>query len=147
MFSKILFPTDGSDFAQGTIAKAVALAKQFNASLVAFHALPRYHYPLHLDMAPYSYPTRDEFNALSVRRAQHALEVVSQAAAQAGVSCSTRTATDQPAAEAIVQAAKDEGCDLICMASHGEGGYSATFLGSNASKVLAHTALPVFVLR
>jgi len=147
MFSKILFPTDGSEFAQARLGKAVELAKHFNASLVVFHALPRYHYPLHLDMTPFSFPTREEFDAQSRARAQHALDAVSQAAAQAGVSCSTRTMAEVPAAEAIVQAAQDEGCDLICMASHGQSGFSGAFLGSNATKVLTHTSLPVFVLR
>lgn len=146
MFRKILFPTDGSDFAQGTIAQAVAVAKQFNATLVAFHAMPRYRRPLHLDMTPFNFPSREEFAAQTKAQAQHALDAVHRAADLAGVSCSTRMAEDQPAAEAIVQAAKDEGCDLICMASHGESGYTPAFLGSNASKVLAHTTLPVLVL-
>ena len=41
--------------------------------------------------------------------------------------------------EAIINTAKDKGCELICMASHGRKGMSALVLGSETVKVLTHS--------
>ena len=49
--------------------------------------------------------------------------------------------------QAIIAAAKDKGCDLIVMASHGRRGISRLILGSETSKVLAHSKVPVLVER
>jgi nucleotide-binding universal stress UspA family protein len=47
--------------------------------------------------------------------------------------------------QAIVATAKEKGCDLIVMASHGRGGVAAVVLGSVTTKVLTHTAIPILV--
>ena len=44
------------------------------------------------------------------------------------------------------QAAKSK-CDLIMMASHGRKGISGALLGSETAKVLAHSEVPVLVVR
>ena len=49
--------------------------------------------------------------------------------------------------EAIIDAAKDKGCDLIVMASHGRRGLNAVLLGSETQKVLTHSSIPVMVYR
>jgi len=46
-----------------------------------------------------------------------------------------------------LQAAKDKGCDLIAMASHGRTGIARVMLGSETQKVLAHATIPVLVMR
>jgi nucleotide-binding universal stress UspA family protein len=43
--------------------------------------------------------------------------------------------------------AKDKGCDLIVMASHGERGIAGVILGSVTAKVLAQAHVPVTVYR
>jgi nucleotide-binding universal stress UspA family protein len=43
--------------------------------------------------------------------------------------------------------AKDKGCDLIVMASHGERGIASVLLGSVTAKVLAQANVPVTVFR
>ena len=47
----------------------------------------------------------------------------------------------------IIKAAKRNRCDLIVMGSHGRRGISRLLLGSQASKVLAHSTVPVLVIR
>ena len=54
--------------------------------------------------------------------------------------------TDFPA-EGIVATAKDKGCDLIVMASHGRRGLSRVLLGSQAVSVLTHSTIPVLICR
>jgi nucleotide-binding universal stress UspA family protein len=46
-----------------------------------------------------------------------------------------------------VAAAKKHRCDLIVMASHGRSGLAAVVLGSQTTKVLTHTKIPVLVCR
>jgi hypothetical protein len=50
-------------------------------------------------------------------------------------------------AEGIIATAKDKGCDLIVMASHGRRGLSKLILGSQATRVLALTTVPVLICR
>jgi nucleotide-binding universal stress UspA family protein len=49
--------------------------------------------------------------------------------------------------EAIIATARQEGCDLIVMASHGRSGAGALLLGSETTKVLTHSEIPVLVCR
>jgi nucleotide-binding universal stress UspA family protein len=49
--------------------------------------------------------------------------------------------------EAIIALAEEAGCDLIFMASHGRRGVAALLLGSETSKVLTHSKIPVLVTR
>ena len=50
-------------------------------------------------------------------------------------------------AEAIIELAKLNHCDLILMASHGRKGIAAVLLGSETQKVLTHSQIPVMVYR
>jgi Universal stress protein family len=50
-------------------------------------------------------------------------------------------------AEGIIAAAKDKGCDLIVMASHGRRGAARLLLGSQAYEVLANSSVPVPIVR
>ncbi len=64
-----------------------------------------------------------------------------------GVECdSVVVAADNPYEE-IVKNAEAHGCDLIMMASHGRRGLDAVVLGSETTKVLTHTKIPVLVVR
>jgi nucleotide-binding universal stress UspA family protein len=63
------------------------------------------------------------------------------------VACDTLHVKDQYPAEGIVEAAQARGCDLIVMASHGRRGLSKLLLGSQATRVLTHTDVPVLVCR
>jgi len=49
--------------------------------------------------------------------------------------------------EAIIEAATKNYCDLIVMASHGRKGVAALVLGSETTKVLTHSKIPVLVCR
>ena len=49
--------------------------------------------------------------------------------------------------EAIIKAAEEKGCDLIFMASHGEKGVAGLLIGSETTRVLTHTKIPVLVYR
>jgi nucleotide-binding universal stress UspA family protein len=54
---------------------------------------------------------------------------------------------DSYAAEAILEAAKSIGADLIVMATHGRRGLNRLLLGSQANAVITHSTMPVLVVR
>ena len=54
---------------------------------------------------------------------------------------------DQQAADGILATAKDRGCDLIVMASHGRRGLQLLLYGSQTHRVLAQSTLPVLICR
>lgn len=59
--------------------------------------------------------------------------------------CETLQVIQDHTYQAIVATAKEKGCDLIVMASHGRSGLAAVLLGSVTTKVLTHTTIPVLV--
>jgi nucleotide-binding universal stress UspA family protein len=49
--------------------------------------------------------------------------------------------------EGILKTAKARRADLVVMASHGRGSLSGLLLGSETTKVLTHSKIPVLVCR
>jgi nucleotide-binding universal stress UspA family protein len=56
------------------------------------------------------------------------------------------TEADEPY-EGLLNAAREHGCDLVMMASHGRKGVRGLLLGSQTQKLLTHSAIPVLVYR
>ena len=79
--------------------------------------------------------------------AQKTLTEAKSAADAAGMDCETLHVIDRSPAEGIIEVANEKGCDLIVMASHGRRGINLALLGSQTSKVLALSKIPVLVLR
>ncbi|MHC2336483.1 nucleotide-binding universal stress UspA family protein [Bradyrhizobium sp. USDA 4454] len=77
--------------------------------------------------------------------ATSALDSAARAAKEAGVSCETSQVESGRPDQAIIAAAKDKGCDLIAMSSHGRSGLSAILIGSVTNKVLTQAKIPVLV--
>jgi nucleotide-binding universal stress UspA family protein len=88
-----------------------------------------------------------EFYDAQERIAAARVKQVADAAAAAGVKCASHTVEALHAWEAILDHAKTQGCDLVVMASHGRRGMSALLLGSETSRVLTHSPLPVLVVK
>jgi nucleotide-binding universal stress UspA family protein len=88
-----------------------------------------------------------EFYDAQERIAAERVKKVSERAAAAGTACSAVTVEALHPWEAILDHAKAQGCDLIVMASHGRRGVSALLLGSETSRVLTHSDLPVLVVK
>jgi nucleotide-binding universal stress UspA family protein len=73
------------------------------------------------------------------------LDRAANAAKEAGVPCETIQVENGQPYQAIIAAAKDKGCDLIVMSSHGRSGLSMLLIGSVTNKVLTHAKTPVLV--
>jgi nucleotide-binding universal stress UspA family protein len=48
--------------------------------------------------------------------------------------------------EVILKVAADKDCDVIIMGNHGAGGWTHTFLGNVAKKVLRRSKKPVYII-
>ena len=147
MFKHVLVPTDGSQFSQDTVRRAVLFAKDVGARITAFYAKPEYPVTYYGEGALIDSTTPEQFALLAEEQAQQILGEVEKLCQEAGVSCTKMTLTNDITYEAIIEAATQSGCDLIFMASHGRKGLSGLLLGSETNKVLTHTTIPVLVYR
>ena len=147
MFKHILVPTDGSQFSQNAVRQAVIFAKETGAQITAFYAKPAPPIPYYGEGIGYNFEMPSKYNELLEKQAQESLGFVENLCQQEGVSCTKLESTSDVPYQAIIEAATQCKCDLIFMASHGRSGISALLLGSETSKVLTHSKIPVLVYR
>lgn len=146
MYRKILLPTDGSALCETATTRGIEFAKFAGASVVGFHAIPATSYLIYTEAGP-SDVLAEQFERDAVARGERLVKAVEDQARAAGVSCETLTLVNDHPWEGIIEAAAKKGCDLIFMASHGRKGLSALLLGSETTKVLTHTKVPVLIYR
>lgn len=147
MYKNILVPTDGSALSLRTAHDAVKLARKLGAKITAFYVAPAYRIEIYTDYVPPDLMSPQQHAANAKKTAQRYLDAVKKAAAELRVACSGYYVVNDSAADAIVKAARKYKCDLIHMGSHGRSGLSKLLLGSQTSKVLAHSRIPVLVHR
>ena len=146
MYQKILIPTDGSELCRTAAIKGIAFAKEVGARIVAFHAIPATSYMLYTESGPSDLMV-EQFEKEAQARGGRLVKEIAELATREGVPCETVCLTNDHPWEGIIEAATTRGCDLIFMASHGRRGLSALLLGSETTKVLTHTKVPVLVYR
>jgi len=145
MFTHLLIPTDGSERSEAAIQAGVRFAKSINAKVTGLYAMPKFHVLAYeKEMVT---DTREQFAKDCKAEADKFLAVIVRTAKAADVPCETALQTTDHPYEAIIATAKEKGCDLIMMASHGRGGVQALLLGSETQKVLTHSKIPVLVFR
>jgi nucleotide-binding universal stress UspA family protein len=144
MYKRILVPTDGSDITGKAVQSAIAMAKLTGAELFGIGVKEPFPYSAISEMQPV--PPQEFFDAQE-RIAAGNVKALVDAATAAGVKCQGHTVEALHPWEAILDHAKDQGCDLVVMASHGRRGVQALLLGSETQKVLTHSTLPVLVVR
>ena len=147
MFEHILIPTDGSDWSLRTIHAGIDMAKRLGARVTGFYAQQTYPVSPFAEYVPPDVISPEEFDQRQRERAERVLATVSELAQAAGVPCETATAVADSPWVGITKAAKEKGCDLIFMASHGRRGLASILLGSETYRVLAHCHIPVLVYR
>lgn len=145
MFKHILIPTDGSDLSRKAVIYGVQLAKAVGAKVTAITLMEPYHVAS-MDAVLIA-ETIEEHDALTARSADRALEQVKMAGEAASVAVETLRETHDQPYRAIIDRALANKCDLIVMASHGRRGVAALLVGSETTKVLTHSTIPVLVYR
>jgi len=149
MYAHILVPTDGTEHSGKAVRNAAELAATLG-SRVTIVAVAR---PLHsIAGEPHTVGAMSDEAAAYVHQFLTAdfedrLQKAKGIAAKAGADCDVVTAQGEHIYQAIIDTAASRGCDLIVMASHGRRGLSALILGSETTKVLTHSTIPVLVVR
>ena len=146
MYSHLLVPLDGSELSERAAQASLELARKLGARVTAFVAeapppLPH----MGSNVTLYRHDT-DEHLA---RTEAHALTVLKQfkgRAAELGVPCEGHFGRSDAVDDAIVEAAKRYGCDMIVMVTHGRGALGELFFGSHTKNVLSRSKLPLLVL-
>jgi len=149
MYTNILISTDGSELAQRGVDHGLSLAKALGAKVIILTVTERFPFSANAAGAGWV-PTADDIEGYEEGQTENAKKVLhaaKDAAEKAGVTVETRHVPDAWPAEAIVETAKSEGCNLIVMASHGRRGLGRLILGSQTAEVLAHSPVPVLVVR
>jgi len=147
VYKCILVPTDGSPQSHKAIKSAVRLAAEQKAKVVGFHVASSHQPRVFVDFVPPNFMTRQEYAQVAKKSAAKHLDYIRKAAEQAGAAYTGAHAASEFPYMEIVRAAQRYHCDLIFMASHGRRGLSRLLLGSETSKVLAHSKIPVLVHR
>ncbi len=150
----ILVPLDGSTLAEQMLEPATALARLATSTIVLMRVIR----PLLPSSPPIGMGT---FSNVAVHLAQDIdrlqrqleqeafvyLERIAQKLSNADVPVKTQVVVaDQPGV-GILKEAREIGCDLIALETHGRRGLKRMFLGSVADKVLRGSTVPVLLHR
>ncbi len=144
MFTSILIPTDGSEKAVIAASKAVELAKEQGAKLTAVVVIDPFPY---IGLGEASAFGLQAYLSEAQAMATQSLDGVRAMAEAAGVPFMAETIERSAVFEGILDAATEQGCDLIVMGSHGRSGVKALIVGSETQKVLTHSRIPVLVIK
>jgi nucleotide-binding universal stress UspA family protein len=124
-FNRLLIASDGSPFSAVAWEEALSIARTSGSSLIGVSV------------------ARDES---AIPRTQATLQLMQQAAAQAGVNLEALMLRGRPF-EAILNAAALKQVDLIILGSHGRTGLKRLLLGSVAERVIGLAPCPVLVVK
>ena len=145
MYKRILVPLDGSETARYGLREAIALAREQKATLRLLHVISEF--PITVEMAD-----KKEFDKVQKSLFEWGQGMLQEARALA-TSLAVETETQLRdlhggrVADAIVHEAREAGCDLIVIGTHGRRGLSRALLGSDAERVLRQSHVPVLLVR
>jgi len=145
MYRHLLVPVDGTDLSTETVSNAVEFARSLGARITFFHAQPNHAAPLSGEAEVVRLTSPAEFLYAYEGRARELLAKAESAARALGVPCASTTTVNDSPYRAIIAAAREAGCDLIYMASHGRRSSLGMMLGSQTLKVLVNAGMPVLV--
>lgn len=149
MYSNIICGIDGSELSTKALRHALALAAKTGAKVTAVTVTEP-----SIIVAPGAEIMMVDTSAmladLDKAKEDSAKGILAEAEAAAklsGAAIAVKHVPNSHPAEGILQAAKDLGADLVVMGSHGRRGLGRLLLGSQAAEVLAHTHVPVLVIK
>jgi nucleotide-binding universal stress UspA family protein len=141
---RILFATDLSQASERAFEQAADMAGGSGAELLIAHA---YQPPTVTPTDAYLSAAMYEQLDVKLREtAAQQLERFARLARERGVAARALLLAG-PAHEAISEAVKEEGADLIIMGTHGRTGPARFFLGSVAARVVSEAPCPVLTIR
>lgn len=146
MFKHILMPTDGTEHSERAAARGIELAKLCGAKVTGIHVVQDFRMMMAAE-GWVSAMSEEQEEEQARARAASFLDYVKKTADAAGVPCDTVIAKNLHPYDAIVDTANERGCDLIVMTSRKGKGLGAMLMGSEATRVLHRTSIPVLTFR
>jgi nucleotide-binding universal stress UspA family protein len=148
MYDHILIATDGSELAAKGVRHGLALAGPLGARVTVLTVSE----PLQLQAAKQAVAAGVDdpvarYDQQIDDDMKDRFEPIERQAAERRIQIDLLHEIDQSPAQAILRTARLKGCDLIVMTSHGRHGAARLLLGSQTAAVLAHTTVPVLVVR
>ncbi|HRY25962.1 MAG: universal stress protein [Geminicoccaceae bacterium] len=167
MFTKILAAVDGSGHAGKAVAIAGSLAGRYDADLVIAHVLtgqdvpdelrrmaevehlvePRPTEPARLGNLSVGSATKVDEGRLAAAVGARVLERAVAAAKREGARRVTPLQLSGDAADALLEAAKEQGADLVVVGSRGFGALGSLVMGSVSSKLAHHLEVPCLTVK
>lgn len=144
--TKILVPTDFSDYSDKALQQALDIAKQYNAQVFVFHVIPKEVNRCVADVCMGDDVIRDIEEQMATRAQEELLKQVSKFSRAKEVSVVTDFGKGIPY-EAILQETEDKGIDLIVIASLGRSGLARFLIGSVSRNVLKGAKCPVLLTK
>ena len=144
MYQHILIATDGSEISGKAVRQGLALAKAVGARatvITVSEPFPNFQ----SEFA--SGEVVKQHQSAQQKEAGSYLASAMKAADEIGITAGTLHVADSHPAEAILDAAMAQDCDLIVMGSHGRRGLGRLLLGSKTYEVVSHGHVPVLVVR
>jgi nucleotide-binding universal stress UspA family protein len=147
MYKKMFVATDGSELSHKAVDMAIDLASLYGAELCALKVVPRVQQSFFEGVTCLGEREAKDLLATWKQDAENLLKVIVATGKQKGVTVKPLVLSSDLVAEAIVKTAEEGHSELIVMASHGRRGIKRLLLGSETANVLAHTSIPVLVVR
>jgi nucleotide-binding universal stress UspA family protein len=148
MYKHVLIATDGSELANKALEHGLALAKRNDASVsIVTVTEPWSAFEMAQQAREHRSDPVGQFEATAADTAKRILDGALKQAEACGVQAAGVHVKDQYPAEGIIATARDKGCDLIVLASHGRRGLPRLLLGSQAYEVLTRCTVPALIVR
>jgi nucleotide-binding universal stress UspA family protein len=151
MFERILVCLDGSSVAEEILPSVIdeALAHHSQVILLRVVSPPEITIPIGIPGEP-GIPMSTEGAVRRTRKeeteADNYLKRIAGLIGEKGLDTQCVVLPGM-AGETITNYAKENGCKLIAMATHGHGGFRRLVLGSTAEFVLHHSSVPMLIVR
>jgi nucleotide-binding universal stress UspA family protein len=146
MFSSIMVGTDGSPTAAAAVGEAITLASGVGARLLIVSAYEPIS-ELRLREERRSAPPDAQWMVNPREDVLAVLERARELAAAGGVEQVETFARQGDAADAIIDIAEEQGCDLIVVGNRGMTGAKRFLLGSVPNKISHHAPCSVLIVR
>ncbi len=137
---RILWATDGSKEADSSLRYTIFLAEKFGAKILCLFVSD-----IEIPITTL-YAVTDDFIIKAAQKVENRLENklkrVQKKLKGKGIDSTYKIVRDETT-QGIIKAVKKSGCDLIVMGKHGQGFIERMLIGSNTSRVLKKSPVPV----
>lgn len=156
MYTNILLPTDGLGKCKFGTCHGVLLAKNLGAKVTAVcvtaklsgQEILKIYNPDMLfgtSAGVVAQQSMKQAEDLHKEFAEKALEVAEKMCAENGVKCEKVHLAGESPTDGILKVAKEKGCDLIFISTHGNPGLMDTLFGNVVTRILSRSKTPVLV--